>query len=45
MGDLHKLMQEKMEKSDEEARKFGIVEKRPDGGMLLIYYYYKHSEL
>lgn len=31
VGDLHKLMQEKMEKSDEEARKFGIVEKKPDG--------------
>jgi hypothetical protein len=32
VGDLHKLMQEKMEKGDDEARKYGIVEKKPDGG-------------
>lgn len=32
VGDLHKLMQEKMEKSDDEARKYGVVEKKPDGG-------------
>lgn len=37
VGDLHKLMQEKMEKSDDEARKFGIVEKKPDGGNVLCY--------
>ncbi len=34
VGDLHKMMKEKLEKSDEEARKFGVVEKKPDGGIV-----------
>ena len=42
MGDLHKLMQEKMEKSDEEARKYGIVEKKPDGGIFKSFYFFSY---
>ena len=33
VGDLHRLMKEKLELPDIEAKKWGVVEKKPDGGV------------